>query len=263
MMLPGDRAAVETLAFIVPKRIEIKPFLRAVGRTDRLRFGSFAAWQFELLGRRCVLLECGIGAGCAARGTEALLETVRPVFLVTFGVAGAASRGMRVGDVVALRSVRELSAGALGEAAPLGSWSSRALDEAAAVLARTGAQLHTGTAVTTQGEQSVPAGADAESCTVLEMETAAIKSAADRFGVPVLGMRSISDSPDEPLPFDLAKVIDAGGRVKVAKIVAGILSRPGLIRELARTSRNTVTAAQNLAAALIAALSAQLTRSAP
>ena len=247
---------METLAFIAPMSIELRPFLRHVGDWKRSFVQSFPVYRFELFSRECRLIESGIGAQNASDATRAMLiGGAPPRYLVAFGVAGATASGLRVGDVVAVRSVRELEAGALGEVRQLAAWSPQAIDSAARALATVGARLLPGTAVTTPGSSSaLPDNAGA----VLEMETAAIARIAGELGVPLLSMRSISDSVDEPLPFDPGDVLKADGRVKVLTIAARALANPGFIRRLARLRRNTKAATRNLASALLAALEAQL-----
>lgn len=249
---------METVAFIAPMRIEIKPFLARVGNPRRERLAGLPCYRFALAGWECGLVLCGIGARSAARATKIALSELHPRLAVSFGIAGAATPGLSVGDVVAVHSVRAAEAGASGVAHTLAPWSRPALEAAGRAVAAAGAGVFAGTAVTTQGgKDSAPETAGTD-CVVLEMETAAISREADARGVPLLVMRSISDTPEEPLPFDVERALDAEGHVKTLAILIRILSEPGLIGRLARLARNTTAATRNLAAALTAALPVEL-----
>jgi hypothetical protein len=115
-----------------------------------------------------------------------------------------------------------------------------------------------GTAITTSGEQAPLAGAHDIACPVLEMETAGVLRAASEHGIPLLSIRSISDSPDEPLPFSIGDSLDRDGRLRPGRVAAMVLRNPRLIPRLARLRQNMDRAMGNLVAAVLAALEAQV-----
>jgi nucleoside phosphorylase len=237
-------------------RQEVKPFLRAVGAFTRLRARGSPAYTFRLHGRDCVLVECGIGARSAEEATRELLASHRPGVLVSFGVAGASTPGLHVGDVVMVDTVCRLDRGALVDCAPAAPWPAAAASRAEGALAARGVRLLRGTAVTTNGSASLPAGAHDIAPAVVEMETAGIMRAAAERGVPLFAIRTISDSPEEPLPFSIADAVDKDGRVRPGRVILRALRHPRLIPRLARLQRNMDRAMGNLAAAVVAAVEA-------
>jgi adenosylhomocysteine nucleosidase len=90
------------------------------------------------------------------------------------------------------------------------------------------------------------------------METAGIAEAAAEHAVPLLALRSISDTVDEPLPFAIAVSLDELDRLRIGRIIAGIIRHPSLIPRFVRLQRNMACATRNLAVALFAAVEAQI-----
>jgi nucleoside phosphorylase len=249
---------METVAFIAAMRQEIRPFLRRIGRSRRDWVGRFPCYRFELLGRECVLLETGVGIARATDGARALLSLFRPVMAVSFGTAGAPRPGLAVGDVVAARSVHRLEVGRAESAWPAAALSDAAFKAAAESLQPLGARLSWGSIITTWGEQTFASEGAAIENPVLEMETAGIADACAEAGVPLLALRAISDSVEEPLPFNLSDYLDERQRLLVGRLVAAVLKRPSLLPALLRLGRNASRAAENAAVAVLAAVQEQI-----
>jgi adenosylhomocysteine nucleosidase len=249
---------VTTIAFIVAMRQEASPFLRRVGRYRRGFIEAFPLYRFTLSGCECVLIECGIGLERAAQATRVLCATFRPRLLVSFGVAGAPNSDLSVGDVVAVERTCRLDGGTPGPLIPLARWSGAALEAAARASAARGARLFPGTAVSTKGETNVRLPTGGLECPVLDMETAAVAEVAAEHAVPLLALRSISDTADDPLPFTIADALDERDRLRVGRIIAGIMRHPGRIPRLARLQRNMACATRNLTAAVCAAVEAEI-----
>jgi nucleoside phosphorylase len=151
-----------------------------------------------------------------------------------------------------------MESGTVVDCRPTARWSAAAAARAEGALAARGARLIPGTAVTTSGEQAPLTGADDIACPVLEMETAGVLRAASEHGVPFFSIRSISDSPDEPLPFSIAETLDKDGRLRPGRVVAMVLRDPRLLSRLIRLARNMDLAMRNLVAAVLAAVEAQV-----
>jgi adenosylhomocysteine nucleosidase len=247
-------------------RQEVKPFLKALGVFTRIPGRGLPTFSFRLAGRDCLLVECGIGVRKAEEATRALMERHHPGILVSFGVAGAVTAEARVGDVVLVQSVCRLDHGAVVDCRPTAPWSAAAMERAESALAARmtdstvyhGTLVRGGTAVTTSGENEPLAGAHDIACAVVEMETAGVQRAAAERGVPLLSIRSISDSPDEPLPFSIAESMDRDGRLRPGRILAMALHDPRLILRLVRLGKNMNRAMGNLAAVVIAAVEGQI-----
>ena len=83
----------------------------------------------------------------------------------------------------------------------------------------------------------------------VEMENAAVRELARKWGAPYLGIRSISDKADQPLDPAVLKCINPFGGAKM-EIVYRTLRRPGLIAEFYRLFRDSSTALKTLAPAV-------------
>jgi len=208
---------VTTIAFIVAMRQELTPFLKRVGRYRRSSIDAFPLYRFTLFGRECLLIECGIGLKRAAHAARTLCARFHPRLLISFGVAGALTSDLRVGDVAAVQWVCHLEDGTPGRLQALTHWSVAACEVAVRALAARGARLLSGTAVSTRGEPNFRLPAGKLDCPVLEMETAGIAEAAAEHAVPLLALRSISDTADEPLPFAIAESLDELDRLRIGR----------------------------------------------
>jgi hypothetical protein len=159
-----------------------------------------------------------------------------------------------VGDVIVARRVSALSAGAGAPSTVLARLSDAA-EAAAALLLRTrGADLFPGAVFTTGGAQTLPFQPPENLRPVLDMETAGIAQVCAERGVPLLCMRAVSDSVQEPLPFDLEKVIDEEQNFRAGRMIMALVRRPFRIPLALRAGRNAARAAGNLADAIIEAL---------
>lgn len=149
------------------------------------------------LRRRFTPLFTGVGPiEAAIATTQALAElgaaSALPDLLVSLGSAGSRRRPLGSVHQISRVSWRDMDAGALGFEPGLTPFSDhpRWLDLATPLDLPT-ATLSTGADVVT-GDRYAAIDAD-----LVDMETFAVVRAAARFGVPVLGLRGVSDGPGE------------------------------------------------------------------
>jgi adenosylhomocysteine nucleosidase len=239
---------------------ECRPLLRRVAGWQACRVGRFSGYRFRLRERDCLLVRSGIGLQRAGEAARALLAEARLSLLVSFGVAGAVRDGLQIGDVVAIGSASLLDGrGRPGPFVDLARWSGPAQAAAAETLALAGggARLVWGTALTTPGAQAVQAEALAMENPLLEMETTAIAQAAAEYNVPLMGLRGVSDNPAQPLPIDPGAVLDEDYHLRAGRLIGILARRPGIVLQLGQLRRNTTLAAENAAAAVMAALGSE------
>jgi adenosylhomocysteine nucleosidase len=152
----------------------------------------------EHLRARIKPLITGVGPIEAAIGTTIRLEQLRianelPDLVVSLGSAG--SRRCQVGGVYQVRSVswRDMDASPIGFAPGVTPFA----DHPALVVLPTplagipSASLSTGSDIVT-GDRYAEIDAD-----LVDMETFAVLRACQRFGVPMMGLRGVSDGPGE------------------------------------------------------------------
>jgi nucleoside phosphorylase len=151
-------ATMETIGLIAAMSQESKALLRLIKEPQRIHPGTFRGVRFQIMERECVLVTSGMGLKCAADATRALLATANPRLLISFGIAGAVNADLDIGDVVAANSSYLMENGSIGEFRPLASLSEAAREAAAQALQAVGAQVVTGTTLTTRGSQAAPEG---------------------------------------------------------------------------------------------------------
>jgi hypothetical protein len=84
----------------------------------------------------------------------------------------------------------------------------------------------------------------------VEMEQAAVAAALADSGVPLIGVRGVSDTADEALSPVLLDLIDDRGSPRPLALLASLARRPRLLRELSRLAKASAKAKRNMAAAV-------------
>jgi len=246
---------METIGLIAAMPQESDALLRCIRKWKRTELGPFRAVRFRLSDRDCLLVTTGMGLQRAVDGTRALLAAITPHLLISFGIAGAVNDGLHIGDVVVAGSTWLLDMGLPGQPQPLASLSEAAWNAAAQVLQPDGARLVAGTAITTRGSQVIPQSLEKIAHPILEMETAGIAEVAARMGIPLVSIRSVSDGPQAPIPFDLEAVIDEKYNLRIGKMLMMVLRNPRIVFQSRRIMLNSRKAADHAARAVVAALS--------
>lgn len=184
-----------------------------------------------------------VGGGDHER-TAALLDRVasRAKCLVSFGVAGALAPGLRAGDVI-------LSGDVIGEDdrwSPTDDFHERILDLAWQIGAFAGPVL---------GARAILATEDAKRAAwretgalAVDMESAAVASAAEAAGIPFLVLRAIADPAMRELPPAALIPLAEDGTPALAQVLAEVLRRPRQIPALLALARETRQALLALAA---------------
>jgi hypothetical protein len=81
----------------------------------------------------------------------------------------------------------------------------------------------------------------------VDMEQQIVRDFASPLGIPVIGLRAISDTAGEILDPAVVGLVDDLGRAKPIQIALTLLRRPELIPYLSRLNANTTLALKNLA----------------
>ena len=86
------------------------------------------------------------------------------------------------------------------------------------------------------------------------METAAIAQVASELGIPLVSIRSVSDGPQSPIPFDLEAILDEKENIRVGKLLEVVFRHPQIIFASRKMIQNSRKAADHAARALVAVL---------
>jgi len=169
------------------------------------------------------LIRCaGADAGRAKALAEELLA--RSVWgLISFGVAGGLGSTARPGALLLAKRVVSASGEVLDCDA---AWRARLepLLRAAGLIPLSGSLLGSDAMVGSVAEKrrlSKTSGAIA-----VDMESHAVGAAAQAAGVPFLALRAIADPAERALPRAVQTALDAEGRSRPARVLAGLLIRP-------------------------------------
>ena len=246
---------METIGLIAAMPQESGALLHYIRRWRRISIGPLRGNIFELSGLTCVLVTSGMGIRRASEATRALVKTHSPRLLISFGIAGAVGADLEIGDVVLAEAVCQLYGDTPEPLLPLKLWSDAARESAAKALARRGACLYPGTAITTGGSQVMEYRLGEMTHPILEMETAGIAQVATESSIPLLSLRSISDGPRAPIPIDLGEMMDEDSNLQARKLLKAVIHNPRIVFQSRRMIRNSRIAADNAAFALVVALS--------
>ena len=246
---------MESIGLIAAMTQESAALLHLVKDWKRIPIGGLPAYIFYLSGQTCLLVTSGMGVRRAGEAARTLLERNTPRLLISFGIAGAVQADLDIGDVVLSEAVCKLKQAVPGSLTPLAPWPAAAREVAIQALAKRGAHLFIGTAVTTGGSQVMESQLGELKHPILEMETAGIAQVAAEVGIPLLSLRAISDGPRAPIPFDLGEVMDEDANLRTGRLLKMIVRNPRIVLQSRRMMRNNRIAAYNAAIALVAALS--------
>jgi adenosylhomocysteine nucleosidase len=245
----------ERIGLIAAIPQESKALLRCLKDWKRISLGRFQGIRFRLMDRDCLLVTSGMGVKRAMDSTRILLAAASPHLLISFGIGGAVKDDLHIGDVVVAGNNWLLDTGQLGVSRPLSSLSKAAWNAAAQILQLDGARLLAGTAITTRGSQTSLQSMEEMDNPILEMETAGIAQVAAERGIPLLSIRSVSDGPQAPIPFDLAAILDEKYNFRMSEVLKMVLRRPQIIFQSQQLMQNSRKAADHAARAVIAMLS--------
>ena len=210
---------------------------------------------------RVALAVTGDGDRNARLRAAAVLALAPARALLAIGVAGALSDDLVPGDLIAVTRV-------VRERGPLLAASPQLADAAAGHGARAGVAVTADRIADTVVEKrrllAIAAGhagangSGAAAAAVVDLESAAYAEAAIAARIPWLILRAVSDTAAEALPALLNQARDAGGAVRRARVVAGLLREPSALPRLLGLRRRVSACAEALArgAARVIALSA-------
>jgi adenosylhomocysteine nucleosidase len=254
---------VETIGLIAAMPQESAALLRYVKGRERISLGPYRGFHFQINDRNCVLILSGMGLSRAKDATRTLLSFANPDIVISFGIAGAVKDDLNIGDVVVAGNTCLLDKGLPGQLKPLATLSIEAWEAALQILKPDGIQMVSGTAITTRGSQLVRQDEAEGGNSILEMETAGVLLAANEMKIPLLSIRSISDGPRAPLPFDLEAILGDNDNIQIGKLLTQILRRPRIIfhsRQIMENSRKAADHAGRVVSIILRQPSPLVTR---
>ncbi len=171
----------------------------------------------------------GIGQKFARRAAKVAIEVAQPKLLVSAGMVGAISPGLKVGDVGRVREVVDVATGARYPGSSDGEWilaTSQDVSDAA-----------------DKQQLSTKFGAD-----VVDMEAAAVAQVAKERGLRFAAIKSISDDAEFDMP-PLNRFID-DGKFDTRRFLVYVALHPRWWGTLGKIKKNSEIASANLCRAV-------------
>ena len=209
----------------------------------------------SISGQEVAVLATGMGPAHATAGVSWAIEQVRPAAVVSTGCGGGLDPELQPGDLVVASDIR----GDGAEPVPVDEEWARRLRSAAdraGLGARSGPLYSSAAILETAADKRT--ARSASGALAVEMEAAAIATAARRASLPFAAVRAILDGAETEVVF-ARDLVAADGRVRPAALVRALLRGRGrTIRELAR-----LATAQRACVRSLTALHAALFREIP
>jgi len=236
---------------------ETRAVVRAIGGTRKVQIGKLAVWRGQFAGHDVVIVEAGMGFANAARTAEKLVQYVCPDLIVSAGFCGGIAAELLVGDIVVATGLTIVSEKNLDQVpVEIPAACRNFVVRQAAEGRRVFGGLFASTPVIMPKSRLAAMLPPDASYPVVEMESAAIAIVAVENGIPLVGIRAVSDPLDEELGFSLDEFCDQRMRIRIPKVLLTITRKPRIIPQLIRLARNSRVAGASLSQAVEKFLSA-------
>ena len=215
------------IAIIAAMEREVAPLIRKW----KVRMIEHGGRHYRLFENGNAALICGgIGAEAARRATEAVIQEVKPVRVLSVGFAGALDGSLQVGDVLNPRTVINAADGVRTD---VGSGEGTLVSSA-----------------TVADEERKGRLGKAYGASVVDMEAAAVAQGARARGVEFGALKAISDAADFSLP-PMDRFVASDGRFQSARFACHLALRPWLWGTTIALARNSSRASHALSVALV------------
>jgi len=222
------------IAIVVAMEREVAPLIRSW----KMRTIQHAGRRYRLFENGGAVLVCGgIGAEAARRATEAVIREVNPARVISAGFAGALDASLQVGDILAPRTVINISDGARTE-----------VDSGEGILV---------SSASVAGREQKIRLSKAYGASAVDMESAAVAVGAEARGVEFGVLKVISDAADCSLPAFEGFVAE-DGTFRTGKFACHIALRPRMWRATITLARNSSKASRVLCGALASYLGREI-----
>jgi len=227
-----------TIAVTFALPAESSEFLRRLGNKTRADRNGISIIRSTIDGRAIEILHTGVGKSICRERIGKFLENQQFAFLISAGFAGALNYELQVNDVSVAKNFSTID-----------------LKQAQSLLSPVlihPIDLLTVPAVIDSSEERERIARESGAAAV-DMETEFIAHACAAYGIPLLSLRVITDTPGEPFPapahvlFDIAKQ-----RTNLAKLATFFLTHPNRVPRLVQFARGITRARKILASALVA-----------
>ena len=236
------------LAVFVATRAEARPLWMALCSTSGARRLPGSVARTVLQDREVVLVTTGMGPEHAEAAARRLFDAVPGAVAISAGVSAGLDPLLRLGDLIVADQVSFHRRSA--NPVQIFSCDSGLKESAVNVILRSGYRYHSGPIVTM--DQIVLTAKEkrrlaAESgALAVDMESAAIASAAAAKSVPFLAIRAILDPVNEDLEVAFDQFLDHWGEPRTPNLARYLLAHPLALIPLIRLGSRTRAACRRL-----------------
>ena len=239
---------------------EYGPLKKLVGPWRLVERRPFKKFAHVTEDKEILLVETGMGKAMVLKALEREVKSNPPDLLISLGFAGSLCEDFAVEDVLLGKTLIGLSEGdhETRQASSYPTESEILRFEPSPHLL--GFCRDTGVRqaqiVTVARPESKPPLSlhfkDTQS--LMDMESFHVARAAEEAGIPFLCFRAVSDGLHDEIDFDLDRLIDPSGRVRISAVLATVALHPGLVRSFYTSWRRSAKAARRLGEVLAALL---------
>jgi len=232
---------------------ELNALRRRISARAPLRIEGLKGFVAELGGLQIIAVATGIGHRRAQETARRALDKVPGVTMViSTGVAGGLSEGLRAGDLVIAERIVWSDGEQLGDPARIVGLRPEQVRNAERALKAAGLKFSTGAVLTSRRVLATPAekrhAKRRTGAIAVDMESAALAAEALSRNIPFACVRAVMDAAeDELFGWELA---DDQGRVRPLAAAAYLVRNPAVMLKLPRMMRNLAAASRSLAAAI-------------
>jgi adenosylhomocysteine nucleosidase len=221
------------ITFALPS--ESNDFVRRLQQTENV---DGLLWG-KIGDREVTIVHTGVGSTNCNDRLEILLHKARPEFVITSGFAGAVSERLHIGELILAENFSDPTL--LGLAVEI------LRDHNVRTV-----KLFTSTTVIDSVSDRNEIARDSGAAAV-DMETGAIVAICRAHGMPLLSLRAITDTPNDPFPAPPDVLFDLEHqRTSYGRLFAYLLRHPGSIPKLTRFSKRIAQVRATLTDALVA-----------
>lgn len=240
------------IAIIAAMDEEFQAVTACFNCTGAARAGALKSACYSMDGHEFIVVQSGMGFDNAAKVTEALIRDDRPDLLISTGFCGGIAAELKAGDVVVAKQILIAERECFEEVPVLLSPAGQTF---VARQTAEGNRVFGGAFVSTpvlRAKQNLAAKLPGYyACPVVEMESGAIAIVAAENNIPLLAIRSVSDSAAEELGFSLDEFCGPDlHRVRPYKVLLTLLRKPWIVPQLVRLAISSRKAADGLTVAL-------------
>ncbi len=215
-------------------------------------FGNAKGFMGTWSDCQVLVVQSGVGKKRASEAFKQVLEAHSPSLVISCGFAGGLHTNLKVGDVLVADSIIESQFDPNSEGfsiEPGVALDSPEIVKAKALLADFSFKIHSGPILTTDVPVCIPDKkkelGTMSSALGVDMETSALFEVAKQKSIPLISIRSISDTVDQELA-NFSPCFDENGNVSKIKAGRYVLTNPSLLPMAISLKLQTAKAVKNM-----------------